>query len=106
MASAKIALGRVHTGTFQGDLAQRMAQRVAQKLGACPFCTGVLVEAQGVTVAAKIYNHGLGRRPQGCLVLNATAGTSVGIPVAQTVDTSKQISMTATAAATADLWFF
>lgn len=106
MAGGKIASRRVFTGDFIGEQAQRTAQDVAQRIGACPFLTGVLVKAQAVTTAAKSYNHGLGRRPQGCIVLNSTVATSLGIPAAQTVDVTKQISMTASAAATADLWFF
>lgn len=106
MSGSRIAPRNVFTGSFAGEQSQRTAAQVAQKLGACPFCTGILLRAQTVTTAAKTYSHGLGRRPQGCLVLNATVATSVGIPAAQTVDVTKQISMTASAAATADLWFF
>ena len=104
--SKLLPVGRVHTGNRVSDDAQRLAQRTAQRLGECPFCTGVLKSAQAVTVAAKTYDHGLGRRPQGVLVLNATAATAMGIPTTQTVDVTRQISMTASAAATADLWFF
>lgn len=106
----KFALRREHSGTRAGDNAQRLAQEVARRANGCPFFVGVAVK--GVTFAAgvdKLVSHGLGRRPQGVIVLRdygTNVCTGVGESTTQPTDVTKQIKLRSPVACTCDLWFF
>lgn len=110
MAAAKLPVRRRFTGTAEGDDMQRLAQQTAERANACPFFVGVLVS--GVVFAAgvdRLVDHGLGARPQGCLVLRsygANVCTGVGESATQPTNTDAQLRMVSPVACTVDLWIF
>lgn len=110
LRQSKIAVRRQHAATREGLEAQVLGQRVARSMNAIPFATGQLVKE--VTFAAgvdRLVDHGLGRRPQGCLVLRdygTNVCTGVGEATTQPNDVSQQLRMRSPVACTVDLWMF
>jgi len=106
MASTKLALRRVHTGTFTGDQTQRLAQQAAQLTNGAPFLSGRLLKRVAIGTSATTINHGLGRAWQGWFLTRLGTSTTVLESATQPPDASKQINLQAGFAVTVDLWIF
>lgn len=101
------------TGDRQINQIQSNVAATTQALRSGPFGAGNLVKDVTFSLGETIVNHGLGRVPQGFIVVRyvVTNGT---IPYAlvqvsdpsMTIDTSRQFVLGAVNSGTADIWFF
>lgn len=110
MASAKIALGRVQTGTFQGDLMQAQARAAAAKVNTLPFTKGWVIVTGVVFAAAtaRDVTHNLGTTDIGYFVVRSY-GTNVSNIIGESgtaSDPDNATRLITTLAGTRDILFF
>ena len=109
MAAAKLPVRRVQDGTFTGDQMQRQAQMASTVLRALPFAQGLWVKSVAIGTTNTTVNHGLGRVPQGYIFTRLqgnAASICESLAANQPADRTKQYAFIASAAVTADIWFF
>ena len=101
------------TGDRQINAIQDNVRSATQALRSGPFGAGNLVKDVEFSLGITIVDHGLGRTPQGFIVVRyvVTNGTTpyalvqVSDPTT-TIDTSRQFALGAANSGTADIWFF
>ncbi len=112
MPSPRHAARREHTGDRELEQMQRESARLAQRSNACPFLSGNLVKGLVFSGATPLtIDHGLGRAPQGFIVVRSYGTTAGPVPreaTAQPPDMTRQIALEglATFTTTYDIWFF
>lgn len=111
--STRVPMRREHTGDAAADRMQRVAQQVAEQVGACPFISGRLKSLTFTAATALTVNHGLGT-PAGWIVVrgnydgtgNVARLAESGTSYQAALDQRNQISLVSDANCTVDIWFY
>lgn len=104
-----VTYAREQTGDRAQDAAQENARRAGSAAANCPIVNGLPVTGVVLPAGAKTdVAHGLGRKWAGWLITRryGTNPSAVSSEFATQTDTSRFITLTATADTTIDIWVY
>jgi hypothetical protein len=97
-------LKTINSQDYELSTIQRNTSEFAQQLIGNPLLDGNLLKDIAVSVTATEFAHGLGRKPQGYIVVKASTGVTLSDSASLTPNTT--IKLTASASSTVSIWVF
>ena len=97
---------REHMDDEQLERVQLRVRKLEQVIANLPFMVGHLVEDEAIATTATAVQHRLGKTPRGFIVVSVTPDAAIGLSATQPTDMTRSVNLEASAACTADVWFW